>query len=78
VDDNREDFRNEKVDSGEIGMGHSVTALYEIIQAGTRGSSFVDRLKYQASVTVNSSEFAAEFIKMMEQAELLNTSRVSK
>ena len=26
----REDFRNDKVDAGEIGAGHTVTALYEI------------------------------------------------
>jgi len=26
----REDFRNDKVDAGEIGAGHSVTALYEL------------------------------------------------
>ncbi|WP_237179212.1 YfbK domain-containing protein [Paenibacillus sp. MMS18-CY102] len=28
-----EDFRNNKVDGGEVGAGHSVTALYEIQQA---------------------------------------------
>lgn len=27
---NREDFNNDKIDAGEIGAGHSVTALYEI------------------------------------------------
>ncbi len=27
---NREDFRNDKVDAGEIGAGHTVTALYEV------------------------------------------------
>lgn len=30
-----EDFNNDKVDAGEIGAGHSVTALYEIIPADT-------------------------------------------
>ena len=33
----REDFRNDKVDAGEIGAGHTVTALYELIPAGTDG-----------------------------------------
>ncbi|WP_256731410.1 VWA domain-containing protein [Sphingomonas sp. dw_22] len=32
-----EDFANDKVDAGEIGAGHQVTALYEIVPAGTKG-----------------------------------------
>ena len=32
----REDFSNDKVDAGEIGAGHTVTALYEIVPAGGR------------------------------------------
>ena len=31
----REDFRNDRVDAGEIGAGHTVTALYEITPAGS-------------------------------------------
>jgi Ca-activated chloride channel family protein len=30
-----EDFVNDAIDAGEIGAGHQVTALYEIIPAGT-------------------------------------------
>jgi Ca-activated chloride channel family protein len=37
---NREDFANDKVDAGDIGAGHEVTALYEITPAG----SSADRL----------------------------------
>ncbi len=33
----REDFRNDKVDAGEIGAGHTVTALYEVALAGSGG-----------------------------------------
>jgi Ca-activated chloride channel family protein len=40
----REDFNNDKVDAGEIGAGHRVTALYEIIPAGAKGR--VDPLRY--------------------------------
>jgi Ca-activated chloride channel family protein len=29
-----QDFNNDKKDAGEIGAGHSVTALYELIPAG--------------------------------------------
>ena len=45
----KEDFNNDKIDAGEIGAGHTVTALYEIIPAGqtVQGSSSVDPLKYQ-------------------------------
>jgi Ca-activated chloride channel family protein len=33
----REDFRNDKVDAGEVGAGHSVTALYEVSLVGKPG-----------------------------------------
>ena len=44
----KEDFNNDKKDAGEIGAGHTVTALYEIVPAGgeIRGGE-VDDLKYQ-------------------------------
>ncbi|GGC40717.1 hypothetical protein GCM10011371_30180 [Novosphingobium marinum] len=32
-----EDFDNDKVDAGDIGAGHQVTAIYEIVPAGTKG-----------------------------------------
>jgi len=34
---NREDFSNDKIDAGEIGAGHTVTALYEIALTGSAG-----------------------------------------
>lgn len=45
----KEDFNDDKKDAGEIGAGHAVTALYEIIPAGepVPGASSVDPLKYQ-------------------------------
>jgi hypothetical protein len=33
----RENFSNDKVDAGEIGAGHSVTAIYEIALSGSAG-----------------------------------------
>ncbi|QEG37281.1 vWA domain-containing protein [Bythopirellula goksoeyrii] len=43
-----EDFNDDKKDAGEIGAGHTVTALYEIIPAGKRvDTPAVDELKYQ-------------------------------
>ena len=43
-----EDFNNDKKDAGDIGAGHTVTALYELIPAGKPASVLeVDELKYQ-------------------------------
>jgi Ca-activated chloride channel homolog len=45
-----EDFNNDKKDAGELGSGHTVTALYEIIPAGVQSEFFkVDALKYQST-----------------------------
>jgi Ca-activated chloride channel homolog len=47
-----EDFNDDKKDAGEIGAGHTVTALYEIIPAGKKvGIGPVDDLKYQQRAT---------------------------
>ena len=42
----REDFSNDKVDAGEIGAGHSVTAIYEIVLTGSAGQR-LDSSRYQ-------------------------------
>ncbi|MFA5057835.1 MAG: von Willebrand factor type A domain-containing protein [Opitutaceae bacterium] len=44
-----EDFNNDKIDAGDIGAGHTVTALYEVIPAGVewKPEAGVDPLKYQ-------------------------------
>ncbi len=42
---NREDFNNDKVDAGDIGAGHTVTALYELTLVGSQGS--IDPLRYK-------------------------------
>ncbi len=41
----REQFNDDKVDAGDIGAGHTVTALYEVIPTGAKGT--VDPLRYQ-------------------------------
>src|SRR6185369_3118114 len=44
----KEDFNNDKKDAGEIGAGHTVTALYEVVPVGKEvPSPKVDDLKYQ-------------------------------
>lgn len=46
---NDEDFNDDKKDAGELGVGHTVTALYEIIPTGVESDFIksVDNLKYQ-------------------------------
>ncbi|MBE2181478.1 MAG: VWA domain-containing protein [Chthoniobacterales bacterium] len=57
----KEDFNDDKKDAGEIGEGHTVTALYEIIPAGQAvpGQPSVDPLKYrkpEGAVSASSDE----------------------
>ena len=49
----KEDFNNDKKDAGELGSGHTVTALYEIVPVGIETAVFdkVDDLKYQKTKT---------------------------
>ena len=41
----REDFSNDKVDAGDIGAGHTVTALYEITPPGSK-AQLLEPLRY--------------------------------
>jgi Ca-activated chloride channel family protein len=43
---NAEDFKNDKIDAGELGSGHSVTALYEIVPTGVESDYVPSDLKY--------------------------------
>ncbi len=55
----REDFHNDKVDAGDIGAGHTVTALYELTLTGARGA--IDPLRYGAAGSAgaaNTTEWA--------------------
>ena len=47
---NREDFNNDKVDAGDIGAGHTGTAIYEITPAGS-DAALVDPLRYGTEAT---------------------------
>lgn len=58
-----EDFKNDAIDAGELGSGHTVTALYEIIPVNTKSKFFTptDELKYtktEPSVANLGSELA--------------------
>ncbi len=54
---NREDFNNDAVDAGDIGAGHTVTAIYEVTPVGSPAIRN-DPLRYQAGepVATNGSD----------------------
>jgi Ca-activated chloride channel homolog len=58
----REDFNNDKVDAGEIGAGHRVTALYEIVPVGGKGR--VDGLRYGALSTARPQHKGGELANL--------------
>ena len=59
---NKEDFNDDKKDAGELGAGHTVTALYEIIPAGVKSELLgsVDPLKYQKDTPTKPAAGSAE------------------
>jgi Ca-activated chloride channel family protein len=58
-----EDFNNDKKDAGELGSGHTVTALYEIIPVGIESSFFkIDPLKYQTTKIDPSAKKSSELM----------------
>lgn len=54
-----EDFNDDRKDAGELGSGHRVTALYELIPAGVNDtfSPAVDPLKYQFAESSTAKEW---------------------
>jgi Ca-activated chloride channel family protein len=61
---NKEDFNNDKKDAGELGSGHTVTALYEIIPVGVESDFIedVDDLKYQQKSKKQNADWKDEFL----------------
>jgi Ca-activated chloride channel family protein len=58
-----EDFNDDRKDAGEIGAGHSVTALYEIVPAGVElPRPSVDPLKYQTAPAASPSQKSNELL----------------
>ena len=55
----REDFNNDRVDAGDIGAGHTVTALYELVLTDSP-ARLVDPLRYGAQPTAATGGPAAE------------------
>jgi Ca-activated chloride channel family protein len=55
----REDFNNDKVDAGDIGSGHTVTAIYEITPVGS--PTFVEDLRYKQPVAAAPKDATGEY-----------------
>ena len=61
---NKEDFNNDAKDAGELGSGHTVTALYEVIPAGVKSGFIeeVDPLKYGNNMKQSKNRNAVELM----------------
>ncbi len=60
---NKEDFNDDKKDAGELGAGHTVTALYEIVPVGVEfNDGSVDPLKYQSPRKEPATNFKGEMM----------------
>ena len=61
-----EDFNNDQKDAGEIGAGHTVTAIYEVVPAGQPiNVPAVDPLKYQQPATAKPASDADDSGEML-------------
>jgi Ca-activated chloride channel homolog len=75
----REDFNNDKVDAGDIGAGHTVTAIYEITPVDSPAIKS-DPLRYQNSTEATQSSSELGFLKLrykepgQSQSRLMTTS----
>ncbi|TYB90754.1 VWA domain-containing protein [Oceaniovalibus sp. ACAM 378] len=72
----REDFNNDKVDAGEIGAGHSVTALYEITPVGSP-AVLSDPLRYGALTPTGDSDEIG-LLRLRSKAPGSDTSTLSE
>ena len=71
----REDFSNDKVDAGDIGAGHSVTALYEVALVG-EGGERVDPLRYSAEPKAVAKGNELAFVRLRYKRPEQDTSRL--
>lgn len=70
----KEDFNDDTKDAGEIGAGHTVTALYEVVPVGVKapGVPPVDELKYQTTKPAEKPAAADERTDRQLPAEISN------
>ena len=63
----REDFSNDQVDAGDIGAGHSVTALYEVALRGSGGER-IEALRYQGGAGTADEGSELAFLRLRYKA----------
>jgi Ca-activated chloride channel family protein len=61
---NEEDFDDDKKDAGELGAGHSVTALYEIITKNNSTSKYERKLRYQETQVNETPNYSKELVNV--------------
>ncbi|RDC65806.1 vWA domain-containing protein [Adhaeribacter pallidiroseus] len=74
-----EDFKNDKKDAGDLGAGHTVTALYEIVPANSKKNvPEADALKYQSVKNTDKNNFNGELLtlKLRYKTPTGNTSKL--
>ncbi len=79
----KQDFQNDAVDAGEVGAGHTVTALYELVLAGSAGAGgLVDSSRYQQAPKPQALEMRGDldnelgFLKIRYKAPDSTTSQL--
>jgi len=60
----KEDFNDDTKDAGEIGAGHTVTAIYELVPAGEPAPTGVDPLKYQQAPATTDLATSGELLTL--------------
>ena len=82
-----EEFNDDEIDAGELGAGHTVTALYEIIPSGsTRAVKKTDALKYQENKVTAEASITREIMTIKfrykspgeETSKLIKTSVIDQ
>ncbi|RVT86570.1 VWA domain-containing protein [Rhodobacteraceae bacterium CCMM004] len=63
----REDFNNDRVDAGEIGAGHSVTALYEVVPVGSP-ARLTEPLRFGADDRAGPAEGPLALVRLRHKA----------
>jgi Ca-activated chloride channel homolog len=65
----REDFNNDRVDAGDIGAGHTVTALYEVTPVGSPAIR-LEELRYQTTPELQTPDLEAPFAEELAFVKL--------
>lgn len=71
-----EDFADDKKDAGDLGAGHTVTAIYEIIPRGLNENVPGSPLRYQTSSTANPNQSEIGWLKFRYKEPLASTSKL--